>query len=213
MPSTGPLREEGEDLRARRRRQTAEHVGQAALRLFEERGVAATTVDDIAAASGISPRTFFRYFPTKEDAALQDFSAMEEAIEALDLAGADAAGARERIEEMYAVLIARLTAEPQARRYAAVQRLTAREPALKQAAEARLQAYSDRLCARLTEALGPGSRLKARVIAALTGAVLHAALTEWGQEAEGGGPQDLAALYREAREFLAGVLPERPSRA
>jgi AcrR family transcriptional regulator len=43
-----------------------------ALRLFESHGYAATTIDQIAEASDISPRTFFRYFPTKEDVVLWD---------------------------------------------------------------------------------------------------------------------------------------------
>ncbi len=35
-------------------------------------GLRATTVDQIAAAAEISPSTFFRYFPTKEDLVIQD---------------------------------------------------------------------------------------------------------------------------------------------
>jgi mycofactocin system transcriptional regulator len=44
-----------------------------AFELFAERGFEATTVDDIAAAAGIGRRTFFRYFPSKNDLPWGDF--------------------------------------------------------------------------------------------------------------------------------------------
>jgi len=43
-----------------------------ALRLFDQKGYAQTTVDEIADRAAISPRTFFRYFPTKEDVVMWD---------------------------------------------------------------------------------------------------------------------------------------------
>lgn len=48
---------------AARTRQTLVDV---ALEMFASRGYDATTTDEIAEAAGVSPRTFFRYFPTKE---------------------------------------------------------------------------------------------------------------------------------------------------
>jgi AcrR family transcriptional regulator len=56
-------------------------IAQAAVRLFEKRGLAATTVEMIAAEAGISPRTFFRYFDTKESAAFPDHAARVADIE------------------------------------------------------------------------------------------------------------------------------------
>jgi TetR/AcrR family transcriptional regulator, regulator of mycofactocin system len=54
-------------LSARRSEQMVTEVEAVALRLFDERGFGDVTVEDIATAAGISPRTFYRYFPSKED--------------------------------------------------------------------------------------------------------------------------------------------------
>jgi AcrR family transcriptional regulator len=54
-------------LRERTREAVRDQVRTAALELFVERGFDATTTEDIAGAVGISPRSFFRYFVTKED--------------------------------------------------------------------------------------------------------------------------------------------------
>lgn len=52
---------------------TAAELERLALELFARRGFAATTVDDIAAAAGISRRTFFRYYGSKKDVVWGDF--------------------------------------------------------------------------------------------------------------------------------------------
>jgi AcrR family transcriptional regulator len=59
-------------LRERKKQQTRERIRREAYRLFAEHGYEATTVDQIAEAAEVSPSTFFRYFPTKEDVVLQD---------------------------------------------------------------------------------------------------------------------------------------------
>jgi TetR/AcrR family transcriptional regulator, regulator of mycofactocin system len=58
-----------------RPRTTSRHeVQRVALRLFAERGFEETTLDDIAAAVGVSRRTLFRYYPSKNDIVWGEFS-------------------------------------------------------------------------------------------------------------------------------------------
>jgi AcrR family transcriptional regulator len=59
-------------LRERKKARTRASLREHALRLFREKGYQNTTVEQIAAAAEVSPSTFFRYFPTKEDLVLQD---------------------------------------------------------------------------------------------------------------------------------------------
>ncbi|WP_410574758.1 TetR family transcriptional regulator [Amycolatopsis sp. cmx-4-61] len=55
------------NLRERTRRAVQREIGEAALALFVERGFDKTTIDDVAAAVGMSQRSVFRYFRTKEE--------------------------------------------------------------------------------------------------------------------------------------------------
>jgi len=59
-------------LRERKKAKTRAAIQQHALRLFGEQGYQATTIEQIAEAAEVSPSTFFRYFPTKEDVVLYD---------------------------------------------------------------------------------------------------------------------------------------------
>lgn len=66
MPETG--------LRERKKRERRRRIEDAAIRLFERQGFDATTVEQIATAADIAPRTFFSYFDTKDDVVLAEYA-------------------------------------------------------------------------------------------------------------------------------------------
>jgi AcrR family transcriptional regulator len=59
-------------LRERKKAKTRLAIREHAMALFKDQGYDKTTVEQIAAAAEVSPSTFFRYFPNKEDVVLQD---------------------------------------------------------------------------------------------------------------------------------------------
>jgi len=70
-------------LRERKRRQTRQAMISAAMRLFEEKGYEQTTVAEIAVAAGVSTKTFFNYFATKDEVLFPHLSRRIEAAVAL----------------------------------------------------------------------------------------------------------------------------------
>ncbi len=67
-------------LRARKKLERRRCIETAAIDLFEANGYDRTTIEDIAAKADIAPRTFFYYFPSKEDVVLADYAGRLERI-------------------------------------------------------------------------------------------------------------------------------------
>lgn len=63
MPDAGTT-----GLRERKKAETRAALQETAMRLADEQGPDRVTVEEVAAAVGVSPRTFFNYFPSKDDA-------------------------------------------------------------------------------------------------------------------------------------------------
>ncbi|GAA1568156.1 TetR/AcrR family transcriptional regulator [Kribbella hippodromi] len=159
-------------LRARTRDAVRGQLADVAIGLFLERGYDATTVDDIAAAAGVSRRSFFRYFGTKDDVV---FHQADEAAERIAGALATATGSD------WDCLRQVLTAW-QDEIYASgpVLELVESSPALR----ARMVEKRDELRRLVSAALlaRPGAELDAYtadLLTAAAGAVLDAAAQEW----------------------------------
>src|SRR3954469_18002584 len=69
-------------LRERKKQATRAALADAAWNLAAEHGVSAVTIDDIAQAADVSPRTFFNYFSSKEEAVLERTAAIGHALAA-----------------------------------------------------------------------------------------------------------------------------------
>ena len=67
-------------LRERKKQRTREAIVEAAFELFAERGFSGTTIADIAEQAEIAPRTFFSYFPSKDDVVFHDFQEKYEMV-------------------------------------------------------------------------------------------------------------------------------------
>ena len=80
----------GPNLRERNKARARAEIAASALELFGERGFEAVTVDQIVEHAGVSRRTFFRYFDSKEDALLADYPELDRRLaDSLQASGQD----------------------------------------------------------------------------------------------------------------------------
>jgi AcrR family transcriptional regulator len=179
-------------LRERKKLRTREALVDAAFDLFSRKGFEATTIDEIAEAVELSPRTFFRYFDSKEDVALtlldQQFTAMyaafatrpadEPVITALRHAVVDMMGACERGTDGF-----------DAGRFACSERLMRSSPAVHarslELSSGRLSELAGHVARRM--GVDPVADPRPILIAAIVATGMQAAILAW-READPGRP-------------------------
>ncbi|MDP7701851.1 MULTISPECIES: TetR/AcrR family transcriptional regulator [unclassified Mycobacterium] len=88
-----------------RRRSTHDALRQAALKSFARKGFANVTVTELARAAGVTERTFFRHFPTKEAVLFQDYETQLEWL-------ADALAERPASESLFDAVLAGVASYP-----------------------------------------------------------------------------------------------------
>jgi AcrR family transcriptional regulator len=184
---------------------THEEIHRAALELFEEQGVRETTVQQIADRAGVSPRTFFRYFTSKEQAALPGQRRLLQAIEALEVSGTDVAGVLRDVEAATEAVIGAEN-DPDLEEHRRVARLLRREPDLQALAAFQEQVLTARLRARLSDQLEGWDPLTVRLLAEVAVAVWRTSWERWGELAVEGEEGDPVEFYRRCRTELRRVV-------
>ena len=176
-------------LREHNRRVRREALVDAAARLFEDVGYENPTVDRIAESAGLSRRTYFRYFPGKEDVAFPDHA---DRLAFFEDAIAGEGAAWERVKQGFVALGGSLTADRA--RVTRQQRIIECSPALV-AADRRRDLEWDAVVAR---ALHPEHANASILAGALMGAI-RATLRAWFTD---DGATDLIAEGLRAFELL-----------
>jgi AcrR family transcriptional regulator len=193
-------------LREAKRARNEDAIERAALALFRAHGFEATTIDQIAAAAGVSRRTVFRYFPTKDALVFPRARERVARFRGL-LEPRDGEAPFETVRRAVLALGRELQADREAQLLQ--QRLIAASPALA-ASERDLDLKWE---AALADALGAGrtgqAGRKARLAAGAVVGALRAALRGWF-EADGRG--DLVKLGEEALAVVAPALESLKSK-
>ena len=186
------------DWRRRKKTATRDRLRASALRLFSEQGYEATTVEQIAAAAGVSHMTFFRYFPAKEDVALSD--SYDPLIVGLI---ARTPSTQPLLKRVRTAMLEGLRQVYGSERDAmfAQNKLIISTPALRERLWANQVATQEMILEALHDgSLGPGPELQAKVVvAACLGAATTAVLT-W---TENDGTPELPDLMEKAFDTLA----------
>lgn len=162
----------------------------ATIRLAARRGWAETTVEDIAAAAGVSPRTFFRYFPTKADALFGDeperMAMLERALRERDSDEPVLAAVRRGVLEW----VTEFMADPEL--YLTRARLAFEHPDVLGNALVRFAALEGIVAAAAAEELGADAHdLRPRLIGSTTTAAIRSTSQAWLARGGKGDPREL----------------------
>jgi AcrR family transcriptional regulator len=166
-----------EGLRERKKRATRQALHDAALRLTLERGLEHLTVEEISAAAEVSPRTFFNYFPGKEQAIVGDDLFEVDARQVTETM----TGAASVLDGMQAIALDLATAAGTRREQVQLRwQVITRYPALITAMFARLEEFSTIVASAVATRLGQApDDAYPQLMAAMTTTGIRVAVQRW----------------------------------
>ncbi|MFG3421263.1 TetR family transcriptional regulator [Micromonospora sp. NPDC049460] len=194
----------------RKRQLVADELTEAALQLLALKGFDVVTIDEIAATAGVSRRTFFRYFASKEDVVVQFLTGMGSDIGA-ELA-ARPADERPSVALRHAVWVPIAACADHPDRALRVVQLILRTPALLARFLERQAQWRDDLTAVLESRLGldPGTDLYPQLAAGMALSAFDTVLQRWS---DNDGTEDPADLTDRAFAVMAPALDAVERRA
>jgi AcrR family transcriptional regulator len=175
------------DGRERRKLATRRALRAATLELGLERGLGEVRVEEIAERAGVSTRTFFNYFETKEDAALLDVLVLDD--ERLATLGGPAEALWAGLTELFAADVERVGEE--GADLPRLMELQRRHPALQSRQMGEFSRFEGRLTAAIAARL-PGDdagRLRAEVMSGSCITAVRVGLQGWSREGWRGSPR------------------------
>ncbi|WSK83689.1 TetR/AcrR family transcriptional regulator [Amycolatopsis sp. NBC_01286] len=194
-------------LRERKKYETHRALAVAAVELVAERGLDAVTVEDIAATAGVSVRTFFNYFASKEDAvviAYPDHLERTERAIGRFLAQPAEVSTLDALVTVMREEVADVGANP--REWLARMTAVKQNPALFHRAVTMNAQQAEPLTAAIARRAGcdPGD-LYPSLLLAVVGGAMNAAMLRWRER---GGEETVSALFDEAVASIAAGLPD-----
>ena len=189
-------------LRARTRALIRDEITARAMDLFRAHGFDATTVNQIAEAAGISPRTFFRYFPTKEDVVIGDPPDLAAQLVATMVSRPADEPVWDALRETLRMRTARWQADPELT--GQIVQLVADSDELRARMRQRVMSWQDVLVPDTARRLGDTDQLaemRASAIVAAALACLDTAFFEWQR---GTDTRSLDELFDEAVRAVRG---------
>ncbi|MGY4480470.1 TetR/AcrR family transcriptional regulator [Bradyrhizobium sp. USDA 3364] len=189
-----------EGLRERNRRETLQRITDAGMELFLANGYEATTLDEIAAAAGISRRTFFYYFKSKDDILLAHIAGYDDALRT---SIRDHAAAGAPIDVVRAALLD-ISARFQTPRTVAISRMI-RESEVLSSRKHRNDLHREQVIYEMLCELWPGKdrRDRLRLVAMAASGALRIAVDAWLEQ---GGKRQLTKFVADAFANLKAAI-------
>jgi AcrR family transcriptional regulator len=190
-------------LQSRKRQLVRDSIYDAAIDLFARKGFDQTTVDEVAEAAGISRRSFFRYFESKDDLLAQDaINNGEQICQTVRMCSASLS-LFEVVRRAVSAGVSFAENQPRTRQ---IVEIASRSSSARQAQLSRLMEQEDKLALAFAARMKSASQyqLRPHLISALTWAIINSAVMSWFE----GEFRDIQTAAKNAFVTLARLIEE-----